>query len=176
MSSLPRRSLDSFRLHRLRAISFRAISLRLLGVLVVGGSSLVLSGCPGELDPALLTGTGGTGGPMVCDGAALMVAKCTQAGCHGSNGPQAGLDLLTAGVAARLVGKPSNATLNPICASNTKPYLDTGSNPATGFLLDKLMATPPCGSVMPEIPGPLGQADLNCMNEWAAAVTTGQIH
>jgi hypothetical protein len=112
---------------------------------------------------------------MVCDGAALMVAKCTQAGCHGSSSPQAGLDLFSAGVAGRLLGKPSNTTANPICSSNTTPYLVMSSSPATGFLLDKLQPTPPCGSVMPEIPGPLGQADLDCMNEWATAVTTGQI-
>jgi hypothetical protein len=114
-------------------------------------------------------------GPTVCDGAALMVNKCAQPGCHSTSTPQAGLDLASAGVAGRLLGKPSNATANPVCASNTMPYLLAGSDPATGFLFDKLQAQPSCGTPMPQIPGPLGQTDMDCMNDWATAVTTGEI-
>jgi hypothetical protein len=132
---------------------------------------VVLSGCPGELDPRLKGGTG----PQVCDGAALMVTKCGMAGCHGATQPQAGLDLFSAGVAGRLLGQPSNTAMNPACASNTTPLLMTSSNPATGFLLDKLVQPPPCGTVMPQIPGPLPQGDINCLQEWSTAVTTGQI-
>ncbi len=159
MSLLPRRIL---------ALALRNTSVRVLAVLVLGGSSVVLSGCPGELDPRLK-------GPMVCDGAALMVTKCGMAGCHGASQPQAGLDLFSAGVAGRLLGQPSNTTLNPACAANTTPFLVTSSNPAMGFLLDKLVQPPPCGTIMPQIPGPLAQTEIDCLKEWSTAVTTGQI-
>ena len=166
MSLLPRRILHPL------ALALRNTSVRVLAVVVLGGSSVVLSGCPGELDPRLKGGTG----PTVCDGAALMQTKCGMSGCHGVSAPAAGLDLYTtAGLAGRLLGQPGNATLNPVCASNTTPYLVTSSNPAMGFLLDKLMATPPCGTPMPQVPGPLPQTDIDCIEEWSTAVTTGQI-
>src|SRR5262245_40597964 len=129
MSSLPRRS----------SRSLRFTSLRVVAALVLGVAGLAVAGCPGDLDPRLLgggSGTAGTGGPQVCDGATLMVSKCGQAGCHNSNAPQAGLDLVTAGVISRLLGQPGRPDLNAVCASNTKALLVQGSNPATGFLLD----------------------------------------
>jgi len=122
------------------------------------------------------TGTGGTGGPEVCDGAALMVSKCGQPGCHSSSAPAASLDLVSAGVISRLLGQSSNASANPVCSTNTKALLVTGSTPADGFLLDKLSPSPPCGTTMPQVPGPLDATSLECMQEWATAVTTGQIH
>lgn len=105
-----------------------------------------------------------------------MVSKCGQPGCHGSAAPQAAsLDLASAGVISRLLGQSSNASANPVCSTNTKALLVSGSNPADGFLLDKLNPVPPCGTVMPQVPGPLGATDMQCMQEWATAVTTGQI-
>jgi len=121
------------------------------------------------------TGTGGTGGSTVCDAAALMATKCGIPGCHGTTAPAAGLELFTkTGLTGRLLGQPSNATANPVCASNTKPLLENGSNPATGFLLDKLVNPAPCGTPMPQVPGPLSQTEMDCMKAWSTAVTTGQ--
>ena len=65
-------------------------------------------------------GTGGTGGPQVCDAATLMKNQCGMAGCHSATVPQAGLDLASPGVIARLLGQPANPTANPACAGNTK--------------------------------------------------------
>src|SRR5262245_51303923 len=144
--------------------------------LLLSLSSIGLLGCPGELDPRLeMTGSGGTGGAMVCDGAALMMTKCAMAGCHGATTPQAGLDLYSAGVVARLLGRPSNPAMNPACASNTNVYLEPSSTPAKGFFIDKLTVPPPCGTIMPQIPGPLSATDMACMTDWATAVTTGRI-
>jgi hypothetical protein len=142
--------------------------------------SLGLAGCPGDLDPRLLgpTGTGGGGGsgPQVCDGAALMVTKCGQPGCHSSTAPQAALDLASPGVISRLLGQPGNPTANPSCADNTKQLLVTGSSSGDGFLIDKLISPVPCGTIMPQIPGPLSATELQCMKDWATAVTTGAIN
>lgn len=166
MSSLPRRN----------PRSLPSISLLFSAALVLGVSSLGLAGCPGELNPRLLaTGTGGTGGPTVCDAPAMMMSKCGQPGCHSASAPAAGLDLASAGVIARLLDKPSNTTANPVCADNTKPYLQMGTNPATGFMLDKLVNPAPCGTVMPQLPGPLNATEMQCFQEWSTAVTTGQI-
>jgi hypothetical protein len=148
-------------------------------VLVLGVSSLVLVGCPGDLDPRLMGsgtgGTGGTGGPQVCDAATLMKNQCGMAGCHSATVPQAALDLASPGVIARLLGQPGNPTANPACAGNTKALLVDGSTTGDGFLIDKLNNPAPCGTFMPQIPGPLNAGDLQCMKEWATAVTTHQI-
>ena len=171
MSSLPRRN----------PRSLRSFSLHVSAVLVLAVSSLGLAGCPGELDPRLLgpTGTGGTGGPQVCDGKALMRGQaCSQPGCHAASGAQAGLDLFSDGVVQRLLGKspieppPAGAA----CAGMNMPYLVAGSNPATGLLLDKLKNPAPCGLPMP-YPGLmlLPAAEIACLQEWSTAVTTGMI-
>jgi hypothetical protein len=120
-------------------------------------------------------GTGGTGGPQVCDGAALMVAKCGMPGCHSANVPQAALDLASAGVISRLLGQPGSPAANPQCADNTKALLVDGSTTGDGFLIDKLISPPPCGTIMPQLPGPLNATELQCMKDWATAVTTHQI-
>ena len=159
--------------------SLRLLPLRVSAVFILGVSSLVLAGCPGDLDPRLMGsgtgGTGGTGGPSVCDGAALMVTSCGMPGCHSASVPQAGLDLASAGVIARLLGQPGNPTANPACVSNTKALLVDGSTTGDGFLIDKLNNPAPCGSFMPQVPGPLNAADMQCMKDWATAVTTHQI-
>jgi hypothetical protein len=153
---------------------FRSLSTLLLGV-----SSLV-AGCAGDLDPALRgggSGTGGTGSMMVCDAPAQLAPKCGQGGCHSTDlgTPQGGLDLKSAGVAARLKAAPMPGA-NISCADSFRTaYLGPASNPASGFLFQKLMPnTPPCGAVMPEIPG-WTATDTTCLTEWAAAVVNGTI-
>jgi hypothetical protein len=142
----------------------------ILGALVLGAV-----GCAGSLDPSLISGTGGTSGVVACDAPTMVFAStCSQIGCHASSTPAGGLDLASAGVAGRLFNKPSAGANNAVCASNTTPYLMGGSNPATGFLFDKLKATPPCGLAMPEI-GTLTATQTTCLNDWATAVTTGAI-
>jgi hypothetical protein len=148
--------------------------------LTLAAFSLVLSGCPGDLDPRLMgTGTGGSGGGgNVCDGAAMMAdtLKCgSNAGCHGSTAMIAGLDLVSAGVAGRLLGRMPDPTTSTSCGASTMPYIVQGMSPATGLIFDKLNATPTCGSPMPFPLGNLPQADRDCLQEWANAVATGQI-
>ena len=144
--------------------------------LVLGLTSIVLAGCPGDLDPRLMgggMGTAGTGG-QICDAPSVMVTKCGQPGCHSETAPQAGLDLKSTGVAARLLAAPA-AGQNPSCTDDQRPaYLTPQSNPATGFLFTKLMPSPPCGLQMPEL-GTWTTSDASCLSQWATALTTGQI-
>jgi hypothetical protein len=143
--------------------------------LLLGLSGGVLAGCAGDLDPRLRSGGGGgTGGSQICDAPTVMVAKCGQAGCHSSTSPQTGLDLQSPGVAARLLATPMPG-MNPSCTDDLRTaYLTPNSNPATGFLFQKLMSTPPCGLKMPEL-GTWTMSDDACLQQWATAVTTGQI-
>ena len=144
-----------------------------------------LAGCPGSLDPSLTTGTGGTGNTGgssgVCD-APTMVFKLTDTqkgcgaenGCHGAVSKESGLDLVSAGVIARLLDKAPDPTTSLSCMGVTTPYLKSGSSPATGLLLDKLNSGS-CGLPMPYPIGGLPQTERDCITQWANAVTTGMI-
>jgi hypothetical protein len=136
----------------------------------------VAAGCAGSLDPSIFasSGTGGTGGGTVCNAATTVIQPmCGIPGCHGTTAPASGLDLTATGLVARLLDmKPTAAS--QLCASNTTPFLQSASSPATGLFLQKLTATPPCGVQMPQ-GGMLGASDMTCVNAWATAVTTGVI-
>jgi hypothetical protein len=103
------------------------------------------------------------------------MAVCGQLGCHSDMSPQAGLDLKSSGVAARLKAAPMPGA-NASCADSFRTaYLGPASNPTSGFMFQKLMPnTPPCGAVMPELPG-WNASDTTCLTEWAAAVVNGTI-
>ncbi len=140
---------------------------------------LALSGCAGGLDPALFPPTGMAGasgsGGTVCNAPAMVLTPtCGLSGCHGGSSPQAGLDLASTGVVARLVDRTPSATLSLSCGASTKPYLVSHSNPASGLLLDKLDSPPPCGAQMP-LGAALNASDRACVDAWALAVTTGVV-
>jgi hypothetical protein len=59
-----------------------------------------------------------------------------------------------------------------MCFPSQVPYLVPGSAPATGLLLDKLFDdAPPCGARMPLIGSPLTNAEQDCLQRWANALT-----
>src|SRR5690349_2675430 len=79
----------------------------LVGATVLWGV-LATAGCPGTLDPSLLSGAGGSGGTgaNVCNAAATVIGPmCGIPGCHGSTAPSSGLDLTATGLVARLLDK-----------------------------------------------------------------------
>jgi len=137
-------------------------------------SSLVAIGCSSSSD------TTPDSGPTVCDLAgvqALFTAKqCTLSGCHDSAGTSAGLNLTANGLADRLLGKGPSATggVSPsMCAGMGKIYLDPGSNPATGFLLDKLNPNyNGCGARMPSGGSALTTSQMECVRSWALTLTS----
>jgi hypothetical protein len=149
-----------------------------------------LSGCPGTLDPALLTGEGGSaggssgggttgaGGASPCTGAmagdALVTSNCAVSGCHTTaDAPISGggLDLtINATIGSRLVGvvSPGDSTADSVCGGST--YLKAMSNPATGLLIDKIKGTQTCGLGMPYPGGSaflLPSAKQTCIEQWA---------
>jgi len=161
-----------------------------------------LSGCPGTLDPEVAkmasnggsgggatggstatggaTGTGGTS-PLNCtgmnDGATIISQSCAQTYCHDASGATScgGLDLtLDSGLAARLVGVRAAGTAanNSLCVGNTENYLDAGSNPATGLLIDKTKSTYPCGERMPLAGSFLTATQESCLIQWATTLTS----
>lgn len=166
-------------------------------------SVLILSGCPGTLDPTqFMTGTGGsgsgtggsnpTGGSTGTggssgnctggnDGVNLIMTNCATTSCHipgplnaGSSG---GLDMtVDANIGSRLVGVMSVGTTDngSKCMGNSTPYLDPGSNPATGLLIDKIQQkNPPCGDQMPyAAPFPLTATQQTCLIQWATTLTS----
>jgi hypothetical protein len=136
-------------------------------------SVLMLSGCPGTLDPTQFntngtggsgsgtggsnptggsTGTGGSSGNCTGnnDPVAIIMTNCATASCHIpgplNDGQSGGLDLtVDANIGSRLVDVMSTGTTsnNSSCMGNTEPYLQSASNPATGLLIDKISSTHP---------------------------------
>lgn len=143
-----------------------------LGAILI---SLSLTGCPGSLDPSLAggTGSGGSGGgSQTCDIApAVMRGTCAINGCHDAMGTSAKFDMVSPGLAERLVGvmPPGGGNVPSACGDSTMPYLVPGSNPATGLFMDKIKnANPACGNRMP-IGGMVNATDLDCFQRWANA-------
>ncbi len=90
----------------------------------------------------------------------IFVPSCGGTGCHDATGPQQDLDLVSPGVAARVVGVRGlgcNATL-----------ADPG-NPEASLIYQKLSPTPPCGSPMPLARPALSDEDVACVLAWIAA-------
>ena len=90
----------------------------------------------------------------------IFVPSCGGTGCHDATGPQQDLDLVSPGVAARVVGVPGLG-----CAST----LADPANPEASLLYQKLSPTPPCGSPMPLARPELSEEDAACVLAWIAA-------
>jgi hypothetical protein len=121
-------------------------------------------------------GGAGTGGGT-CDATKIFSTYgCAIPACHSNVNPAANFDQQTPGWEHAMVGKAppggGPAATASMCANMGKVYLVAGSQPATGLFLDKLkLITPPCGARMPNIGGPLTTPELNCVQDWANALT-----
>ena len=138
----------------------RAFTSYLLGTALL---SLVILGCGG--------GSSGNGN---CDVNRIFTQyNCSAAGCHDAAKTGGNFDMMSPGLESRLVGvlPPGGGTTMSKCATINRPYLDPGSNPATGLFLDKLKSPAPCGDVMPMIGARLTAADLACVQTWANELT-----
>src|SRR4029079_14757628 len=119
----------------------------------------------------------GTGGGTACDVPKLFNTTygCSIPACHHANMPAGAFDMQTAGWETRMIGKMSpggGPTATASMCAGKGPYLVANSQPATGLFLDKLkLITPPCGTPMPNIGGPLTSQELQCVQEWADALT-----
>jgi hypothetical protein len=92
---------------------------------------------------------------------ALFMQKCGSLGCHAKGGTQ--VDLVSANVADRLVGKPSSSSL--LCKGRTLVSASGGAS----LLIDKITDPPPCGSLMP-VTGSLTAADRTCLTGWVSSL------
>lgn len=150
----------------------------LLGLLVTSIASL---GCSGSPDPSMMDsggmgGSGSVGGGGSCNGDAVITTSCATTGCHDNMSRYAGLDLTPGpGVAARLVGVKSPGAAGSACGTISEPYLNAGTDPPTGLLIDKITEkSPPCGAAMP-YPGItlLPASTQNCIEQWAEGLIMG---
>ena len=96
-----------------------------LGASVAGLALLAGSGCPGRLrDKERFLGDAGGGcGDVVAN---IFIPKCGASICHDATEPQQGLDLVSANVAARVVGVTATgcaATLGRPRRSRVEPAL-----------------------------------------------------
>lgn len=126
---------------------------------------LGLVGCPGKLrDPGRFTDAGadGGGGSPSCPDVPteILAMKCAGGTCHSGATPAVGLDLVSPGVAARVVGK---------MASECKGALVDPAAPDSSILYQKISGTM-CGTRMP-LGTPLADAEIACVKEWIAAQT-----
>lgn len=107
-------------------------------------------------------GNAGSSGNGACGDvvARIFVPSCGGTGCHSANAPQQDLDLVSEGVAARVVG---------VSAKQCLKVLADPENPEQSLLYQKLLARPDCGAQMPLARPALSSADAACVLGWIAA-------
>jgi hypothetical protein len=115
------------------------------------------------------SGAGGGGGAAACDVNMIFMTNCAQSGCHDPSTKFAGLDLTPPVPATRVVGVAPNAT--SACSGSGKVFINAGSNPATGLMIDNLKPNPACGYQMPFLETPLTPAQQACLQTWANGLT-----
>jgi hypothetical protein len=149
------------------------------------GALAALGGCPGELSnkdefeayaasdgdagagtmstAGTSSGTAGIAGSGSCGDVVtrIFVPSCGGTGCHSGVGPQQGLDLVSPGVASRVVG---------VAAKQCLQLLADPANPEQSVMYTKLLTQPDCGAAqMPLARPPLSSADVACVLAWIAA-------
>jgi hypothetical protein len=113
---------------------------------------------PPAMTPPAMTPPPASACPEGIEALALFAARCGD--CHGEKDRAKGLDLVTPGVAARLVGVKSTC--------GDKLLLDDSGPTAAGQLLDKLRGpVAGCGAQMPYGMPPLSMQERSCLGEWA---------
>jgi hypothetical protein len=145
----------------------------------------LLAGCPGELAnkaefEAYAAAHGDAGAPAMTNEAGtssgiagsapsgacgdvvarILVPSCGGTGCHSALAPQQGLDLVSPGVAERVVGATGKQCLQ---------LLVDPQNPEQSLMYQKLLPKPMCGAQMPLARPPLSSADVACMLTWMSA-------
>lgn len=94
----------------------------------------------------------------------VLAVRCGGSLCHGGTTPQAGLDLVSAGLEERLVGVP---------AAECGGILVVPGDPESSYLYAKLTEdTPDCGNRMP-LGGSLPADELACVRTWIAGLPPG---
>lgn len=96
----------------------------------------------------------------------LLPTACGAAPCHDADQPASGLDLVSPGVAARLLGVAS--------ACGGRALIEAAPRQGS-YLLEKVeTSTPACGARMP-FGGVLADAELIALQAWVAGVRTATV-
>lgn len=141
--------------------------LRVCVLAIIALSACALAGCPGRLtDPERFGGgTQRDGGDPVEDGGvdtsveAMLAESCDGSGCHGATSPALGLDLVSPGLAERLVGVAA-------VGCPTRVLVDE-ADPSASFLLEKVTdAAPECGGRMPLLADALTTEQQDALRTW----------
>ncbi|MET0595610.1 MAG: hypothetical protein ABW133_23135 [Polyangiaceae bacterium] len=127
-----------------------------------------LTGCPGTLadkeayEAALDGGKGSNGEGGGCGDvvARIFVPNCGGTACHGANAPQQDLDLVSPGVASRVMN---------VAGTGCAVTLADRMNPEASLIYQKLLPNPPCGGQMPLARPSLSRDDIACVLGWIAA-------
>jgi len=117
---------------------------------------------------------------LPCDINELMQRSCWGIGCHG-NEPgtiAADLDLMSAGVEARLLNVPAShmhildgSDVN--CAAG-ELRID-GNNPEESLILKKILGRQSCGSNMPVAPRVISANDALCIRSWVYTIAGQEV-
>jgi hypothetical protein len=135
-------------------------------VAAIGVAALLAgaAGCAASLDdPARFTGG------IACTSGIdveteLLQTTCGSAACHDGDNPQAGMDLASPGVAARLTGVAA------MCPEQT---LVVAGDPEASYLYQKTGSTPACGARMPSQADPLSAEQRACLAAWITGLGGG---
>ncbi|HET6610740.1 MAG TPA: hypothetical protein VFG83_02075 [Kofleriaceae bacterium] len=126
----------------------------------LGLVALPLLGCGGGDDGDT------TDGPVQTQTAEQILAtNCSGGDCHTNDGsPEEGLDLVSPGVASRVVGRPANGCTGKITV--------VAGDPSASYILEKLSGTQPtdCGVQMPDGKAPLSAAQIDVISTWIAGL------
>jgi hypothetical protein len=95
--------------------------------------------------------------------AQILQPTCGASACHGGSAPALALDLVSPGLAQRLVDVPANGCGDAV--------LIAPGDPAHSYLLQKLTpGAETCGDPMPLVAAPLSNETLTCLQAWIAAM------
>ncbi|HUJ28015.1 MAG TPA: hypothetical protein VLW85_18465 [Myxococcales bacterium] len=89
--------------------------------------------------------------------------SCSTSACHAAESQQGGLDLQSAGLPQRLVGKR---------AAGGPGFVIDQANPLQSVLLTKLQDPPPYGFQMPLGAPPLTDDETACLTAWVQAAVS----
>jgi hypothetical protein len=136
---------------------------------LVRGFALVVcllstSACPGSLDDPARFLDGGSASCAVDVEVDILAARCGGTGCHEGEQSQRGLDLVSPGVTGRLIDVEAEGCVDEI--------LVRSDDPGSSLLIDKLRASPRCGSAMP-IGAQLSSAEIECVEQWVEEIVGG---
>lgn len=130
-------------------------------------AALFLSGCPGDLeDPQRFTGGGGDCADV--DVPTLFEETCGTSACHEGPDQTAPVDLVSPGVAGRLVDVPPMGAEG--CTPEDRLLIDPTDVQAS-YLLEKIDGSPPeCGDPMPILLPALSEQEVGCVEAWIREV------